>query len=68
MTIFYDVGAKSVLTNNNEGDAETIYMHVARYYIPKLARELFEKYGVGIGIMNMQGYERRNKESKNIVR
>jgi hypothetical protein len=68
MTILYDVGAKTVLTNNNEGDAETIYMHVARYYIPKLARELFEKYGVGIGIMNMQGYERRNKESKNIVR
>ena len=60
MKILYDVGAKTVLTNNNEGDAETIYIHVARFYIPKLAREIFDTYGVGIGIMNMQGYERRN--------
>ena len=64
----YDIGAKTVLTDNTEGDAETLYFHVARFYIPKLARELFKKYGLGIGIYNMQGYEQRNKESKNTLR
>ena len=64
----YTVGAKTTLTNNNTGDCETIYYHVARYYIPKIARELFEKYGVGVGIFSMQGFERRNKESKNTLK
>ena len=66
--ILYDVGAKTVLTNNTKGDCETIYYHVARYYIPKIARKLFEMYGLGVGVFNMQGFERRNKESKNTLK
>ena len=27
-----------------------------------------ERHGLGIGIFNMQGFERRNKESKNTLR
>ena len=30
----------------------------------KIARETLAVHGVGIGIFNMQGFERRNKESK----
>ena len=64
----YTVGAKTTLTNNNTGNYETRYYHVACYYIPKIVRELFEKYGVGVGIFSMQGFERRNKESKNTLK
>ena len=56
------------LTDKEEGDRETIYMHVCRYYIPKIARLTFEMYGLGVGIFNMQGFERRNKESKNSLK
>ena len=33
-----------------------------------MAKEAFEKHGVGIGIFTMQGFERRNKESKNCMK
>ena len=66
--ILYNVGAKLFLTDKEEGDRETIYMHVCRYYIPKIARLTFEMYGLGVGIFNMQGFERRNKESKNSLK
>lgn len=64
----YDVGAKTVLTTNVTGDHETFYYHVLRFYIPKIAQETCNKYGLGIGIYTMQGFERRNKESKNILK
>jgi hypothetical protein len=56
VTMLYDVGAKTVLTNNTEGDLETIYFHVVCYYIPRIARLTFEMYGLGVGIFNMQGF------------
>ena len=64
----YDVGAKTVLTTNVTGDHETFYYHVLRFYIPKIAQETCNKYGLGIGIYTMQGFERQNKESKNILK
>ena len=64
----YAAGSRTTLTKNNEGDWETSYFHVARYYVPKIAKETYENYGIGIGVFTMQGYERRNKESKNTLR
>ena len=64
----YAAGSRTTLTKNNEGDRETSYFHVARYYVPKIAKETYENYGIGIGVFTMQGYERRNKESKNTLR
>ena len=61
----YDAGSKTVLTKNTVGDRETFYMHVMRFYLARIARATFEKYKLGLGIYSMQGYERRNKESKN---
>ena len=49
------------------GDEETLYMHALRFYIPVIAKVTFDRHGVGIGIFNMQGFERRNKESKNTL-
>ena len=46
------------------GNNETFYLHALRCYFPQLATKLFEKYCMGLGIFTMQGFERRNKESK----
>ena len=62
---FYIVGAKTFLTDKVKGDRENFYSHCLRYYLPKIAHELFELHGVGLGVFTMQGFERRNKESKN---
>ena len=43
-------------------------MHTLRYYIPLIVDDTWNKYQLGTGIFTMQGFERRNKESKNIFR
>ena len=37
-----------------------------RFVTGPLARLTFERHGVGIGVFTLQGYERRNQESKYI--
>ena len=66
---FYKVGSESFLTKDkrNPGGDETFYMHCLRFYLPKIARTTLDKDGYGLGIFTMQGYERRNKESKNTL-
>ena len=44
------------------------YWHVLRFCIPQIAKITYDKQCLGIGIFTMQGYERRNKESKNTFR
>ena len=62
----YAIGGRTFLSKNGKptGSEETFYFHVLRHYIVKIARETLAVHGVGIGIFNMQGFERRNKESK----
>jgi hypothetical protein len=43
---------------------EPFYFHCMRYYMPKIARKTYDEHKLGLGIFNMQGFERRNKESK----
>ena len=45
----------------------TFYFHCLRFYFPQIAREVYTKHGLGMGIFSMQGFERRNKESKNTL-
>ena len=63
---FYEVGSKTFLSSpgTTDGQDETFYCHTLRYYIPEIARTTFERHSLGVGIFNMQGFERRNKESK----
>ena len=61
VTSLYHFGAKNILKDNDE----TFYFHCLRYYMPKLAQTTFEEVGLGLGVFGMQGFERRNKESKN---
>lgn len=63
---FYEHGRESFLSNKSVGDRETMYMHVLRYYIPKIVDATWEKFKLGIGIFTMQGIEHHNKESKSV--
>ena len=64
----YKLGADSFLTKGNtKGNDKSFYFHVLRFYIPQIAKATFEWHGLGIGIYTMQGFERQNKESKNIL-
>ena len=66
---FYEVGHRTFLSKGTSvGSEETCYMHVMRYYIPQHARLTLDRHGLGIGVFCMQGFERRNKESKNIYK
>ena len=47
------------------GGDVTFYFHCIRFYLPQLADLTFKRHKLGLGIFNMQGFERRNKESKN---
>jgi hypothetical protein len=64
---FYKVGSRTFLSRHGEnGKDETFNMHALRFYMPTIVETTFERHGVGVGVFNMQGFERRNKESKNI--
>ena len=67
---FYGVGGKTILTKNpaNPGDDEKFYSHVLRFYLPMIAKKTLEENEMGLGIFTMQGFERRNKESKNTLK
>ena len=66
---FYDIGSRSFLTKNpaSIGDDETFYLHTLRFYLPNIAKETLRKHSLGLGIYTMQGFEHRNKESKNTL-
>ena len=56
------------MTKVDTGDKETFYMHSLRHYTMKHAQDTWIKYKLGIGIFTMEGFERRNLESKQAVR
>ena len=49
-----------------DGAGKTTYLHILRYNLAAFARQIYNDYGLGIGVFTMQGVERRNKESKHI--
>ena len=65
---FYAVGRSTFLFDKEAGDAETFYCHTVRFYMLRIAKITWEKHRLGLGIYTMQGFERRNKESKNTFR
>ena len=54
--------------SNNPGDDETFNLHCLQFYMPMIAEITLERHKLGLGIFTMQGFERRNKESKNTLR
>jgi len=61
---FYRCGSQSFLKNNHE----TFFCHVLRFYLPSTAENTFLQHGLSLGIFSIQGFERRNKESKNTAK
>ena len=43
-------------------------MHTLRFYLPQISDKKLEKHILDLDIFTMQGFERRNKESKNTLR
>jgi hypothetical protein len=50
------------------GGEESFYFHCLRFYLPKIATITLNRHKLGLGIFTMQGFERRNKESKNMIK
>ena len=67
---FYKVGKFTFLSKNvaTPGDDDIFYMHVLHFYLPQIAKKTLEDYQLGLGIWTMQGFERRNKESKHTLK
>ena len=67
---FYEIGKRTFLTKvqSQVGGDETFYLHCLRFYMPKIAKETLEKHKLGLGIFTIQGFEQRNKESKNTLK
>ena len=66
--LFYEAGKKSFLSEGTDiGSKETSYIHVLRFVTGPLAKLTFKRQGVGIGVFTLQGYERRNQESKYVL-
>ena len=66
MMLFYHHGSFGLHTNSTLGDGETFYSHVAKHYVPRMARWTLEHLGYGVWLWTMQGFEHRNKESKHV--
>ena len=64
VTQLYAHGSITFMKRSTEGDAETFYLHVLRFYMPNIIKQTWEMYGLGVGIFTMQGFEQRNKEAK----
>jgi hypothetical protein len=67
---FYSIGGRTFLSKpgTTTGTEETFYLHALRFYIPRIVKQTFDRHGTGIGVFTMQGFERRNKESKNCMK
>ena len=64
----YDCGMKTFLTDRVPGDHETFYAHAVRWYFPKLLKRTYNKYGLGLGVFSMEGFEAINYMTKRFIR
>lgn len=62
---FYEYGKLTYLKSEKD---ESFYFHCLRYYMPQIAEKTLSDHNLGLGIFTMQGFERRNKESKNTLK
>ena len=50
----------------NDGNV-SFYFYSLRFYSHKVAKITYKRHRLGMGLFTMQGYKRRNKESKNTI-
>ena len=68
LLLCYKATESTILRQIITGNAENFYFHILFYYFPMLVDHLWEIHQVGIGVFNLQGFERRNNESKTIAK
>ena len=70
LNLFNKVRGRSFLTknNNNIRGHESFYMHCVKFYMPMIAEVTLDRHRMGLKIFTLQGFESRNKESKNTLR
>ena len=61
---FYACGKHTFLSTGDE----PFYFHCLCFYLPRIADITYTRHKLGLGIFTMQGFERRNKESKSMIR
>ena len=66
--VLYNCRMKTFLTDRVPGDHETFYAHAVRWYFPQLLKRTYKKYGLGLGVFTMEGFEAMNYFTKKIIR
>ena len=64
----YKAGMKTYLSDRVEGDHETFYAHALRFYFPDILKKTYNKYGLGLGVYTMEGFESINYMTKRLIR
>lgn len=64
----YRKGLETFLTDRVPGDHETFYAHAMRWYYPSILKKTYSKYGLGLGIYSMEGFEAINFMTKRTIR
>ena len=65
---YQEAASKTYLSKNTMGDSENFYSHALFCYYPQLVDRIWKDHEMGVGMFNLQGMERRNKESKNAAK
>ena len=63
----YQSGLKTFLSDRVHGDRETFYAHALRFYFPVILKRTYQKYGLGLGIYTMEGFEAINYLTKRLI-
>ena len=67
-TQLYNAGIKTFLSDRVHGDRETFYAHAVKFYFPQILKRTYRKYGLGLGIFTMEGFEAVNYLTKHMIR
>ena len=66
-TQLYNSSMKTFLFTCVHGDQETFYAHAVRFYFPQILKRTHRKYGIGLGIFTMEGFEAINYLSQGMI-
>ena len=58
---------QTYLTDLVSGDHDNFYAHALRWYFPQILKRTYSKYGLGLGIYTMEGYEAINYTTKHLI-
>ena len=64
----YKAGMKTYLSDRVEGDHETFYAHALRFYFPDILKKNYNKFGLGLGVYTMEGFESIDYMTKRLIR